>query len=80
MKRLLLILGFIPIVTFSQNVLFSENFDFITPNFQNPGNEIINQTGLESAINWQWNVPSPLGSSPLSRSSLRPGRGSLFIF
>lgn len=73
MKRLLLTLGFVPTIIFSQNILFSENFDFITPNFQNPGNEIINQTGLESATNWQWNVPSPLGSSPLVGPPYGPG-------
>ena len=73
MKRLLLALGLIPTIVFSQNILFGEDFDNIIPNFQNPGSEVVSQTQLVNITNWQWNVPSPLGSSPLAGPPYGPG-------
>lgn len=62
MKRLLLTLGFIPTIALSQTILFSEDFDSITPNLQNPGSELSNQTEFTTTTFWGWNVPSGFGT------------------
>lgn len=62
MKNLLLVLGFIPTIVFSQNILFNEDFDSLTPNQQNPGSELGTQTGFTTTTYWGWNVPSGFGT------------------
>jgi len=55
MKKLLLMLGFIPTMVLSQTIFYSETFNQIQPNLSSPGNELF-QTGL-GCNGWYWAIP-----------------------